>query len=171
MKKTIIWIVIIQILILTCFIVILGMSQPVDITTATQCNIVVENIDYGRRYTESSLYVYDDSTGYRFSKGALTAEHPSVLDISKSIKKGDILTITYIEEKSIFGKTNLVIDAFSEDEVYLSYHQYNSEKQLVRIIVSVCVAVLELIFIAISVFAVIISTSNKHHNKKRKRRT
>ena len=152
MKKTIIWIVIIQILILTCFIVILGMSQPADITNATQCKIVVKSVDYRRRYNESSLYVYDDSAGYKFSKGALTAEYPGVSDISKAIEKGDVLTITYIEEKSVFGKTNLVIDAFSEDEVYLSYHQYNSEKQIVRIIVSVFFAVFELVFIAISVF-------------------
>ena len=95
-KKTIIQIVIIQILILTCFIVLFSMSQPVDITTATQCKIVVETIDYGRRYNESSLYVYEDSIGYMFSKGALSTEYHSVFDISKKINEGDIITITYI---------------------------------------------------------------------------
>ena len=171
-KKTIIRIVIIQILILTCFIVLLSMSQPVDITTATQCKIVVETIDYGRRYNELSLYVYEDSIGYMFSKGALSTEYHSVFDISKKINEGDIITITYIEERGIFGKTNVVIDAFSEDESYLSYHQYNSGKRIVRILVSVGFAVLELIFIVISVFAIMIATpSNKRCKKKHKKRT
>ena len=147
------------------------MSQPADITTATQCNIVVEAVDYRRRYNESSLYVYDHSIGYKFSKGALSTEYHSILDVSKAINKGDIITITYIEERGIFEKTNLVVDAFSEDKVYLSYHQYNSDKYLVRVIVSVGFAVLELIFIVISFFAIMMATSsNKQCKKKHKKR-
>ena len=166
MKKAIIVIVIIQSLILIGFLVLLNKSQPVNITKATQRNIVVETVDYGRKYNESRLYVYENSIEYRFSRGALSNEYDSLFDISKAIHEGDRITITYIEKRGILTKTNLVIDAFSEDEVYLSYRQYNSDKHMTRIILSVCFAFLELVFIAISVFAIMIHFDKKKRKKK-----
>ena len=165
MKKTIVLLVIIQCLILVACFALLSVYQPIDTTTAIQCNIVVTNIDYRRRYNASSLYVYDNSTGYRFSKGALASEYCRVFDISKEIDEGDILTITYIEEYGIFGKTNLVIDAFSEDKEYLSYEQYNSGKLIARIILIIFFGVIELVFLAISIFIIkfvfLVSTAPK----------
>lgn len=166
MKKAIIWLVIIQFLIILSFLVLFNMSRPVNMTVSTQCNIVVEKIDYGRGFLESRLYVYDHSTGYMFSKGAVISEYSGVYEISKQINEGDILTITYIENSTIFGKRNLVVDAFSQEDVYLSYHQYNADKQLVRIALYVIFAILELIFIAISVFILILHSPNKRHKKK-----
>ena len=164
MKKTIILISVIQCFILLSFLAVLYKTEPLDIAAARQCNIVVEKISYRRRYNESSLYVYDNSIGYRFSKGALASEYNSVRDISEALNEGDILTITYIEEQGIFGKTNLVIDAFSENEEYLSYRQYNSEKRLVRNVLTIFFGFFELIFIAIAIFIskLIIPVKNNH---------
>ncbi len=170
MKKVIIRVLIIQILIILSFFLLLNMSRPVNITTSTQCNIVVEEIDYGRGFNESRLYVYDQSIGYMFSKGAIISEYSGVYEISKQINEGDILTITYIEESTLFGKRNLVVDAFSQEGVYLSYHQYNADKQIVRIALYVSFAIFELIFIAISVFIIRLHSTNKHHNRKIKKK-
>ena len=149
---------------------LLNMSRPVNITTSTQCNIVVKKIDYGRGFNESRLYIYDHSTRYMFSKGAIISEYSGVYEISKQINEGDILTITYIEENTIFGKRNLVVDAFSQENVYLSYQQYNAGKQLVRIWLYVSFAILELTFIAISVFIVLLYLPNKYRHRNVKKR-
>jgi hypothetical protein len=150
--------------------VLFNISKPVNISTATQSNIVVEKVDYCRGFNEYRLYIYDHSTRYMFSKGAITSEYRGIYEISKEINEGDILTIAYIEEFTMFGKRNLVIDAFSQENVYLSFQQYNADKQLVRIWLYVIFAISELIFITISIFIVLLYLPNKYRHRKIKKR-
>lgn len=165
MKKTIIRLVFFQCFILLSILTVLYKSAPIDLTTATQCNIVIERISYGRRYNESSLYVYNNSVEYKFSKGALATDYNSVREISEALNEGESLTITYIKDRSIFGETNLVIDAFSEKDEYLSYKQYNSEKHLVRVILIIFFCGIEIVFMTISVFVFMLNLPVKAHKK------
>lgn len=157
MKKSIIGITILQLIILAFFLVFWNGTQSVDLSHTKQLNITVRKIDYRRDVHESSLYINDGSNEYKFSKGALSSEYRGVFDLSKELNVGDTLTITYIEESNVFRKYNLIIDAYSNDNIYLSYQKFNVDKQYARIGVSIFFGVVELIFISISTFVIILN--------------
>lgn len=166
MKKTIITLVTIQCFILLSFLCLLYQAKPIDITTATQRSIVIERIRYRRGYNESNLYVYANSSAYLFCKGGLASDYHGIFEISEALHEGDMLTITYIEEQSFFGKTNLVIDAFSEEEEYLSYEKFNTEQRVVQIVLTIFFSVFELAFIVITIFVIMLNTGKTARNKK-----
>jgi len=169
MKKSIIWIAILQIIVLAFFLVIWNDTQPVDLSQTKQLNITVREIDYRRDFNESNLYIYDGSNAYKFSKGAVLSEYRGVFDVSKELNVGDTLTITYIEDSNVFGKYNLIIDAYSIDNRYLSYQRFNVDKQYARIGVSILFGVVELIFISISTFIIILNKKTSPSRKRKNR--
>ena len=152
MKKKVIGIAILQLIILAFFLVFWNDTQSVDLSQTKNLNITVRKIDYRRDFHEYNLYLYDGSNEYKFSKGALSSEYSSVFDVSKELNDGDTLTIAYIEDSNIFGKYNLIIDAYSIDNIYLSCQRFNVDKQHARIGVAILFGVIELIFIVISAF-------------------
>ena len=79
-----------------------------------------------------------------------------------------MLTITYIEKQSFFGKTNLVIDAFSEEEEYLSYEKFNTEQRVVQILLTIFFSVFELAFIVITIFVIMLNRAQRKKSKKKK---
>ena len=168
MKKSIIWIAILQFIILAFFLVFWNDTQTVDLSQTKQLDITVREIDYRRDFHESNLYIYDGLKEYKFSKGALSSEYRGVFDVSKELNVGDTLTITYIEDNDVFGEYNLIIDAYSSDNRYLSYQRFNVDKQHARIGVSILFGVVELIFILVSAFIIILS---KKTSPSRKRKT
>ncbi len=165
MKKSIVVIAIVQFIVFILFLGLLSGTQSVDLAQTKQLNITVKRIDYRSDFNESNLYIYDGSKEYKFSKGALLAENRGVYDMSKKLNVGDTLTITYIEECNVFGKYNLIIDAYSIDDTYLSYERFNEDKQKARIGVSILFGVFELIFILISVFIIIINKKISYSKK------
>ncbi len=168
MKKNIIRIAILQLIILAFFLVFWNDTQSVDLSQTKQLNITVREIDYRRDFHESDLYIYDDLNEYKFSKGALSSEYRGVYDVSKELNVGDALTITYIEDGNVFGKYNLVIDAYSIDDIYLSYQRFNDNKEYARIGMLILFGVVELVFVMISAFIIIL---NKKTAPSKKRKT
>ena len=157
MKKIAIGISIVQFIVIILFLFLLCDTQPVDLPQTKQLNITVKRIDYRRDFNEYNLYIYAGSKEYKFSKGALLAEYGGVYDVSNELNVGDTLTIIYIEDCNVLGKYNLIIDACSIDDTYLSYERFNADKHNARIGISILFGIVELIFITISVFKLILN--------------
>ena len=169
MKKSIIWIAILQIIIFAFFLTFWNGTQSVNLSHTKQLNITARKIDYRRDFSEHNLYINDGSKEYKFSKGAVSSEYRGVFDVSKELNVGDTLTITYIEDSNVFGKYNLIIDAYSIDNRYLSYQRFNVDKQHARIGVSILFGVVELIFISISTFIIIFNKKTSPSRKQKNR--
>lgn len=168
MKKSIIGIVVVQLVVFILFFCLLNITQSVDSNQTKKLNIIVERISYRRDFNESNLYVYDGTNEYKFSKGALLSEYRGVYDLSKELNAGDTLTITYVEKNNLFEKNNMIIDAYSSENTYLSHERFNNDKQKARIGIFILFAMLELILIMVSVFMVFLNKKHPFkHTKKR----
>ena len=167
MKKGIIRVATIQLVLLTFFLFVLSETQPIELSQTHQLTMTVEKIDYRRDFNESDLYIYDSSHEYRISKSALSPAYRGVWDLSKELHVGDTLTILYTEDFGIFGKYNLIIDAYSNDEIYLSYQRFNNDKHIVRTIMLIFFCVVELMLIIISSLILKLhkNTYTKKHRK------
>ncbi len=146
--RTVIALVLIQLLIIFTFIHMLICSQLIGVNDTKQIEITVDDIYCVRVPREDWLFVVSDSTKYLF-KSRPTFEERSVNELYESISKGDKLSLKYYEEYNIFWKANLVVDARTETKTYRTIEEYNRGKQGVSVCVFIIFSVIELVFIGI----------------------
>ena len=123
-------------------------SQPISVNDTKQIEITVDDIFFVRVPRENWLVVVSDSTKYLF-KSRLTFEECSVDELYESISEGNKLSLKYYEEYNILGKSNLVVDARTESEIYRTIEGYNQSKQGVTTLVVIIFSIIELVFIGI----------------------
>ena len=146
--RTVILFDIIQLVILFIFVSLLRNSQQVNEDSVQQADIVVDDVRSIRVARENWLYVVSDSNKYLF-RGRSTFEEYSVDEIENSLNRGDMLSLLYIEEWTVFGKANAVVDARSGNMIFRTIEEYNRGKENLPIILIVAFTVFELIFLGI----------------------
>lgn len=123
-------------------------SQPTSIDDVKRVDITVDDTYRLKVLKETRLYVVSDSTTYVFS-AIPNFKEASANEIYKSINEGDKLSLMYEETFSIFGKTNLVVDARSETQTFRTFEGYNKGKENLPLIVIIASSVAEIVFIGI----------------------
>lgn len=110
--------------------------KPVTYNTkkAKQCTFEVDTIGYSLEDKEYIMSLHNDSIEYEFSA------RDTKKGLSEKIKKGDTITIKYVEVNLLFKDDYyLIVDARTEDEVYVSidtWDKRNRESAIVFIFLS-----------------------------------
>ena len=138
----------VQILILIAFIRMFNIGQPVSIYDTKQADIIVEDIYLISSRKEQWLVIIVDSEKYVLESHS-TFDTYSLEELNESISKGDKLSLRYYEGYVAFRKTNLVVDARTETELYRTIEKYNRGKQGVPIFVIVLFSIIEIVFVGI----------------------
>lgn len=146
--RTVIALVLIQLLFVFTSIYALICSKPISENDTKQIEIIVDDMYFVRVPRENWLVVVSDSTKYLF-KSRLTFYECSVDELYESISEGNKLSLKYYEEYNILGKSNLVVDARTETEIYRTIEEYNQNKQGVPVLVIIIFSIIELVFIGI----------------------
>lgn len=139
---------IVQLLILFIFANLLINSQQVNEDSVQRADVVVDDVYSIRVPREAWLFVVSDSNKYLIT-GRPTIKEYSVNEIENSLNRGDSLSLLYIEDWTVLGKSNVVVDARSGNMIFRTIEEYNRGKENLPIILIVAFTVFELIFLGI----------------------
>ena len=142
--------VLIQALIICVFIFLMSDNQPININETKLVDVIVDDIYCFRVRGENWLCLVADSTKYLFFSRVTFADY-SVHELYTSISKGDRLSLRYYESNSGLLKSNIVVDARSETEIYRTLEEYNRATQEGTIGLIIIFLVVELIFVGVFV--------------------
>ena len=140
-----------QIIIIIFFSSLVYESKPINPQKVQKITINVDDIEYIGVTHLTRFSVICDSVKYRFSLGQC-----SVNDLKENIEIGNTISISYVTKRNIFGKYNLIVDACTDNKVYYTIEEYNSQKEVVLIISIVICAITESIFLFVVIFRKII---------------
>lgn len=140
----------VQLLIVFFFAYCIIDSQPIDISDTKQIDITVDDMYKIHRHRGTWVAVVADSTEYIFQTGVLSEEY-STSKLYQTISKGDNLSLIYYETDRILfrGKTNIVVDARTETEIYRSFEVFNRNRQNTPILIAIVFSIIELILIGV----------------------
>ncbi|MBQ8880514.1 MAG: hypothetical protein IJY69_06725 [Clostridia bacterium] len=140
----------VQLIIGIIFVNMLIGSQKINENDTKQIDITVDDM-YKFRVPMAKTYwlvIVSDSSQYLFHSRSTLKEY-SVSELNEAISIGSKLSLMYKEEDGIFGKTNLVVDARDETEIYRTIEEYNRGRQGVSFFVIVIFSIIEVIFVGI----------------------
>ena len=121
-------------------------SQPINSTDIKRIDVTVDDLYIFRVAGENRLFIISEDTKYVFD-GRPTLREYSPSQLYDFISKGDILSLGYYEENRIlFGKINVIVDARSGTEIYRSIEEYNRGKTGVVPFLIIIFCLVELIF-------------------------
>ena len=140
--------VLVQLIIAFIFICMLAESQQINVDDIKQIDITIDDVYYFRVPRNNWLFIVSDSSKYLF-KNRSTSEEYSVSELYEAISEGSELSLIYQEKDTIFGKTNLIVDARTKTEVYRTLEEYNRAKQGLPLIVIIFFSIIEVIFVGI----------------------
>lgn len=138
----------VQILIMFTFIRMFNIGQPISTHDTKQTDIIVEDIYLISTIREQWLVIVADSEKYLFESHSIFDTY-SVEELNKSIFKGDNLSLRYYEEYNIWGKTNSIVDARTETEIYRTLEEFNCAKQGVTVFVVIVFSIIEIVFVGV----------------------
>ena len=111
------WEIMVHLLFVIVIIICIVASFPENLNKAEEVDIIVDQVDYVYERKEYRLSIYSDSIEYKFSE--YDCEY-TIKELSKLIKKGDLLSIKYIENYNVlYGDYYEIVDARSQSNVYL----------------------------------------------------
>lgn len=138
--KFIFWEVMVHLLLIGTITICVLSGIPENLNKAKEISIHVDHVNYTYERREYRLSLYSDSIEYKFS--TYDCEY-TIQELSRLIKKGDLLTIKYIENFNIFyGDYYEIIDARNESTVYLSLEAYSSKQNTSLLICILLVSIL-----------------------------
>lgn len=146
--KTFLFFVFIQLLIVVVFVYLFNISQPININDTNKVNITVDDAYLVTRPRQTTwMVVVADSIEYVFTNSG-TLEEYSTTEIYESISNGDQLSLVYYEMNVVlFGKTNIIVDAHTENTIYRSFDEYNRGRDGTSIYILITFFVIELVFV------------------------
>ncbi len=155
--------VILQIIAIVLFASMIYNSVPISPERVECTSIQIINIKNVRRFHEFRVCVYTENESYEF---------PNFGEIPKStlldkIKEEEEISIKYVKTYGGFKCYNLIVDARSESEVYLSLEDYNAKRPLIGVII--LILILESILIGACVTYYIFYHGLQFSRKKRKK--
>lgn len=131
------WEIMVHLLFVIVIIICIVASFPENLNKAEEVDIIVDQVDYVYERKEYRLSIYSDSIEYKFSE--YDCEY-TIKELSKLIKKGDLLSIKYIENYNVlYGDYYEIVDARSQSNVYLSIDSY-SDQQNTSLVISLLFA-------------------------------
>ena len=145
-KKTFLKFLAIQCILFLLFFTIMYMSQPADMGRVQKSIIVVDDTQYTRVVREYRFSVFSDGVQYIFHNSRSSGL--SNTELFNTVQVGDVISIQYIEEWSLFGKRNNVVDAQTDVEKLRSIEKYNEDKKTTSVVVIVFFVFFELLFLA-----------------------
>lgn len=141
---------IVQLIMLLTFVYCFVHSQPINVNNVKTINIVVEDtrIRYHAR-SSNQLFLYSGSERFLLTEPA-TQEELTATELYDRVSIGDKLRISYVEIwLLLYGKTNLVVEAQSDAEVYRALNSYNLNKHGISNFIIIVGILIEIVCIGI----------------------
>lgn len=147
-KRTIIFAVLVQVLLISFLINGITDSKPIKVQDTQQVTITVEktkNIGGGKG--PKWFIVYADSQKYYFNNFGIFGKY-SNSELNEHISVGENLTLTYYEKYHLFANRNWVVEAENETEAFRTLDEYNELSSGTGVLVAVIVifCILEIIY-------------------------
>ncbi len=139
----------VQILIVVAFIRIFNVGQPISTHDTKQTDIIVEDIHLISTRRDAWLVIIAGSEKYLFERHSSFDTYPWE-QLNKSISKGDKISLRYYEGYTIFGRSNWIVEARTETEIYRTLEEYNRAKQGVSIFVVIIFIIIEIVYALIA---------------------
>ena len=136
----------IQVLIVIIFISLLKESSPINPSKLKKTDVYVEKTSYMRYFSEYRFNIFSQSTRYSFANLGAFSKY-SNNELHKNISVGDYISITYYEKQSFFGKSNMVVDARTEEQTYRTLKEYNENVKGLWVVIVILFVVIELVYI------------------------
>lgn len=147
-KRFIISFLIIHAVIALMLIVVLNEAKPIRKENCQTSIVTIDNIEYVRVFKEYQCRIFSDNIRYDFPSLGVFGNYSSK-EIYESIGKGNLLSISYVEGVNFFGRYNLIVDARSEDTVYIDFNLYNEQRQSTFVLIIILFSIIELIVLSI----------------------
>ena len=147
----------IQVLIVCFFIRFLNTSKPIDLADIKYVNITVDDAYLvNMSHKETWLIIVSQSTKYVFEHHTFYDEY-SVYELHEEISKGDYLSLSYYDEYTLLGKTNLIVELQNETKRYRSLEEYNRSKDGLPIASIILFIVAEFLLVGVEILYVCIN--------------
>lgn len=147
-KRTIIFAVIVQMLLIAFLVNGITDSKPIKAQDTQQVTITVEKTkNIGGSKGPKWFIVYSDSQKYYFDNFGIFGKY-SNSELNEHISVGEKLTLTYYEKYHLFANRNWVVEAENETEAFRTLDEHNKLNSGTGILVSVIVifCILEIIY-------------------------
>ena len=140
--------ILIESIIILCFVIAIYQSEPIDINDCTNERIVVNDKQYkyipmSRKY---KCQVVSNGIKYDFPHMGISFEY-STRELFETISIGESLDITYTKRYGFWGSYILIIDARNDSNVYLDAAFFNSNKEKALVSFIIIFSIIELIFL------------------------
>ena len=171
--KSILSLLLIQILIISFFTFVFIDSLPIGSDEIKQIDIVVDNVSFFKFLKSYWVIVYSDSSSYLFTNVFTDGDEYSVFGIEKELSKGDCLSLMYYEDMTVFGKMNMVVDAKNGDVIYRLFESFRVREKTAPFFSIFFLPVIEILFLLYAFFTISLNIKQikKIWGKYRKKRT
>ena len=145
--RTIILFLFVQLLIFVAFVFIFNSSKPLDLQNKKNTEVLVEKTEYFN-FREPRFYIYSNSEKYYFPNRGVLGQY-SNYELYQTISVGDKLSLTYVEQNSIFNDKKVVIEASSEMKTYFTIEEFQQLYSGTEVFIVIVFSVLEIGYISI----------------------
>ena len=152
--RSILSLLLVQILIISFFTLVFIDSLPVDSDEIKQIDIVVEDVSFFKFLKSYWVIVYSDSSSYLFTNVFTDGDEYSVFGIEKELSKGDCLSLMYYEDMTVFGKMNIVVDAKKGDANYRSLESFRVREKTAPFFSVFFLPIIEILFLLYAFFSI-----------------
>lgn len=142
-------ILLVEVIMILFFLQMWEGSKPIDERSLKETVIRVDEIDDIHWTSGSRVFVFSDSVKYTFINVGIRGGY-SNSKLPQMIEVGDELHITYFIEEGIFGPTNLVVDAYTENHVLRTIEGYVNDHKGVRVVETVIFVIIEILYFGFS---------------------
>lgn len=179
--KNILWgffVIGLQVFVLLSYFTRIPVNKPIDSTDTETVTVVVQDIEYKKgyywfkRHGPHSYYYLNVHTESEVFKiyGKDYRDEYSVSQLNDAIKKGDTLTLTYLEYYPWLFPKKFVVDIRSGNQVYRSLDAFNENIKGELLWQSILLFVLESILLPITLFTLDVPQKIWQKAKEKRRR-
>ena len=147
--KSICTVVLIQLFIIWCFHLLLSNCKPPSLQETKKTTINVAHTFYTSALG-GTYYIQSDADKYYFPNHGAFSEY-SNSKLNNSIQIGDKIHISYFEDRWLLGfsRRNIIIEAYTDSEVYRTIGEYNESKKGLIPITVILFVLIESMFVGI----------------------
>ena len=161
-KRFVLVVILIQVFIVLVFLPVFFSAMPIRSEDCINDVIVVDRKErvreYGIKWQDIDIYIYSNDVKYSYSNPGVFGEY-SANEFYDEIYEGQRLNIIYRKSENWFSKANILMEVKSEDKTYLDFDDYKSMCSLGLTCMLILASIIEVIFLAVAVFASISQNS------------
>ena len=147
--RTAIVLAIIQLTIISLFVYVLISSLQFNENELKHIDITVDDVYSVQIMREKRLIVISDSVKYTFRSPSFYSEEYSVSKLHDAVSVGDKLSLTYCESRGLWRKSNIVVEARSDTEIYRCTEGFIRNRQGIPAFASIVFPITEAVFAGI----------------------